>query len=347
MFKDKTVIFLALLIALTAVLGALVLRYVPYEHFAVLLGLSFILFLLLFFGIVYLLNRQIYNRVEMLYKLMYAWGLNMNDVKEVSLEDIEMQIKKWSKEKKPLIQQFKAQEKFRKEFIGDVAHELKTPIFNIQGYIYTLIDGGLYDDKINKRYLRKAQKNINRMIYMVEDLDLITKLESGELEVVKKRFSLNQIIVEAMEEVEMRAMDKDIHFEFCDAEKERFAYADKEHILRVLINLIANSVKYGKKSGKTQILVKEQSSSNKYEIEIKDNGIGIKKDDLPRIFERFYRVDKSRSRNVGGSGLGLSIVKHILEVHDEIISVKSDFGEGTSFQFSLQKAPEQRTQTRT
>ncbi len=338
---------MAFFVALVAVLFALALRFVPFEHTATLCGITLLVFLLLFFGITYLLRRNIYSRIEKLYELVYSLGANKKEATELSLEDIEKQIQKWSVEKKPLIQQFKAQEKFRREFIGDIAHELKTPIFNIQGYVYTLIDGGLYDERINKKYLRKAQKNINRMIHMVQDLDLITKLESGEMVVVKKRFSLSQIIEEAMEEVEMRAMEKDIHIEFHNAEKELFAYGEKEHILRVLINLISNSVKYGKQGGQTDIWVKESTTSNKYKIKVKDNGMGIKKEDLPRIFERFYRVDKSRSRNVGGSGLGLSIVKHILEVHNETINVKSDFGKGTSFQFSLQKAPKQTEQSKT
>lgn len=338
MFKNKTVIFVALFTAFIAVVFALLFQFVHFEHTSTLLLAVLFLFILLFFGLTYLLNRNIYKRIDALYKLVYSSGVNQQYSERMELGKMEQQIRKWSAEKKPLIQQLKAQEKFRREFIGDVAHELKTPIFNIQGYIYTLIDGGLYDDKINKKYLRKAQKNINRMIRMVQDLDLITKLESGELVVIKRRFSLHQAIEEAVEEVEMRAMEKDIRIKYHNPKKDHFAYAEKDHILRVLINLISNSVKYGKKNGQTDIWVKEKPTSNKYIIQISDNGVGIKKEDLPRIFERFYRVDKSRSRNVGGSGLGLSIVKHILEVHDEKISVKSNLGEGTTFQFSLLKS---------
>ncbi len=318
MFKNKTVLFIALCAALGAVLCALLLHFSHFKNNFTPLIVSLLFFFLLFFGLAYFLNRNIYKRTQ--------------------LDEVDQEIKKWTREKQPLIRQLRAQEKFRQEFISDVAHELKTPIFNIQGYIYTLIDGGLYDEKINKKYLRKAQKNINRMIRMVEDLDLITQLESGELTVIKKRFSLHQIIEEAIEEVELRAMEKDITIRYKRPKEELWAYAEKEHILRVLINLISNSVKYGKKTGQTEISVNQQASSDRYLIKVTDNGIGIKKEDLLHIFARFYRVDKSRSRNEGGSGLGLSIVKHILEVHGETISVESTFGEGATFQFSILKS---------
>lgn len=337
MFKHKTVVIVALFAALVAVAFALFFHWMQFENNMNMYISLILLFIATFGFIAYFLNKNIYNRIETLYKLIYSSGTVglVND--EIRLRNIEKEVQKWSQEKEPLIQQLKAQEKFRREFIGDVAHELKTPIFNIQGYVYTLIDGGLYDEKINKKYLRKAQKNINRMIHMVQDLDLITKLESGALVLSKKRFLLQEAIEEAMEEVEMRALEKDITIQFQPTKEAYWAFAEKDHIMRVLINLISNSVKYGKQGGQTNISIKQKSTTNKYIVRVEDNGIGIKKDDLPRIFERFYRVDKSRSRNEGGSGLGLAIVKHILEVHGETITVKSTFGEGTCFQFSLQK----------
>lgn len=340
MFKHKTVVLVALFAACVAVAFALLFHWMHFENNMNMYISLILLFIVTFVVIAYFLNKNIYNRIETLYTLIYSSGSSKLVDDEMRLKNVEREVQKWSQEKEPLIEKLKAQEKFRREFIGDVAHELKTPIFNIQGYVYTLIDGGLYDEKINKKYLRKAQKNINRMIRMVQDLDLITKLESGALVLSKKRFSLQQAIEEAIEEVEMRALEKDIKIHFTPAKEEYWAYAEKDHIMRVLINLISNSVKYGKKGGQTHIFVKQKHTSNKYVIKVTDNGIGIKKDDLPRIFERFYRVDKSRSRNEGGSGLGLSIVKHILEVHGEMITVKSTFGEGTSFQFTLEKANE-------
>lgn len=337
MFKHKTVVLVALFAAAIAVAFALFFHWMHFEN-NMNAYISLILLFITTFGIIaYFLNKNIYSRIETLYKLIYSSGSSMVD-EEIRLKNVEKEVLKWSQEKEPLIQQLKAQEKFRREFIGDVAHELKTPIFNIQGYVYTLIDGGLYDEKINKKYLRKAQKNINRMIHMVQDLDLITKLESGALVLSKKRFLLQRAIEEAIEEVEMRALEKDITIHFSPSKEEYWAFAEKDHIMRVLINLISNSVKYGKKGGKTHISIRQKHATNKFHIKVEDNGIGIKKNDLSRIFERFYRVDKSRSRNEGGSGLGLSIVKHILEVHGEIISVKSTFGEGTNFLFTLEKA---------
>lgn len=338
MFKHKTVVIVALFAATVAVAFALLFHFMNFNNsINVYIGLG-LLFIITFIVIVYVLNKSIYNRIDTLYKLIYSSGSKTIGSEDVSLGKVEKEVIKWSEEKEPIIQQLKEQEKFRREFIGDVAHELKTPIFNIQGYVCTLIDGGLYDERINKKYLRKAHKNINRMIRMVEDLDLITKIESGKLVLSKKRFLLRLAIEEAIEEVEMRALEKDIKINFETPEEELWAFAEKEHIMRVLINLISNSVKYGKEGGKTTIAIQEKKSSNKLYITVEDNGVGIKKDDLPRIFERFYRVDKSRSRNEGGSGLGLSIVKHILEIHKETISVTSTFGEGTCFKFSLEKA---------
>ncbi len=337
MFKHRIVILTALLTASSAVVSVLLFHWMGFENSIHNYLLLFLLFVVVFVLIAYLLNKNIYHRIEALYKLIYASGTMTEHSKEMQLREVEENVLKWSQEKRSIIQKLKEQEKYRREFIGDVAHELKTPIFNIQGYVCTLIDGGLYDERINKKYLRKAQKNINRMIHMVQDLDLITKLESGELVVTKKKFSLNQAIEEAIEEVEMRAMEKDINLCFQCEKEEQFVYAEREHIMRVLINLIYNSVKYGKNGGKTQIYIKNKSTSQKVYVRVEDNGVGIKKTDLPRIFERFYRVDKSRSRNEGGSGLGLAIVKHILEVHGEKITVKSIFGKGTSFEFSLQQ----------
>lgn len=337
MFKHKTVVLVALFAALVAVAFSIFFHWMQFDNDMNMYISLVLLFISIFFVIAYFLNKNIYNRIETLYKLIYSSGSSKLIDEELKLKNVEREVLKWSQEKEPLIQQLKAQEKFRREFIGDVAHELKTPIFNIQGYVYTLIDGGLYDEKINKKYLRKAQKNINRMIRMVQDLDLITKLESGALVLSKKRFLLQSAIEEAIEEVEMRALEKDIKINFSPPKEEYWAFAEKDHIMRVLINLVSNSVKYGKKGGKTHISIKQKNANNKLYIRVEDNGIGIKKSDLPRIFERFYRVDKSRSRNEGGSGLGLAIVKHILEVHGETIRAKSTFGEGTCFEFSLQK----------
>lgn len=338
MLRFKIVNFVGFIVAISSIIFGLLFRSMQIKSNLTLYIFLIFYFLITFFIITFLLKKHIYGRIRTLYKLIYSSGMitEMND--HTSFDEVEEKIKEWGREKQPIIQQLKAQEKYRKEFIGDVAHELKTPIFNIQGYILTLADGGLYDEKINKKYLRKAQKNIDRMILMVEDLDLISKLESGELKPLKKAFNISEMIKEAMEEVEMSAIDKDIRIRFEEPKETLWAYAERSQILQVTINLIINSIKYGKEGGKTIIRIENNPMKNKYCISIEDNGIGIDTEDLPRIFERFYRVDKSRSRKQGGSGLGLSIVKHTLEVHEEKISVESQLGKGTIFKFTLQKA---------
>lgn len=338
MLRFKIVNFVGLIVAISSVIFGFLFHSMHIENDIILYISLIFLFFATFFIITFLLKKHIYGRIRTLYKLIYSSGMITDMDNQTNFDEVEEQIKEWSREKQPIIQQLKAQEKYRKEFIGDVAHELKTPIFNIQGYILTLADGGLYDEKINKKYLRKAQKNIDRMILMVEDLDLISKLETGELKPLKKAFNLSEMIVEAMEEVEMSAIDKDIRVKFNPPKEILWAYAERSHILQVAINLIMNSIKYGKKGGKTTIKIENNPIKSKYYISVEDNGIGIDKEDLPRIFERFYRVDKSRSRKQGGSGLGLSIVKHTLEVHEENIEVVSELGKGTTFKFTIQKA---------
>lgn len=230
----------------------------------------------------------------------------------------------------------KEMEKYRKEFLGNVSHELKTPIFNIQGYISTLLDGGLEDPMINRLYLERAEKSINRMISIVEDLETISRLESGELKLKHDKFNLTQLVEEVFEVHEMRAKSKKIRLRLAKKNtKPVWVYADKKRIFQVLSNLVINSINYGKESGKTEVTISKLDK--KIQVDIKDNGIGISETDLPRIFERFYRVDKSRSREQGGTGLGLAIVKHLLEGHGETISVKSKENKWTIFSFTLPK----------
>ncbi len=225
-------------------------------------------------------------------------------------------------------------EGFRKEFMGNVYHELKTPIFNMQGYILTLLDGGLEDKTINRVYLERAEKNINRMISIVEDLESISGLESRVLSLKIEKFNLGRLIDDVIEATELRASRQNIKIEKKKI-KDSLAVvaADRRRIYQVINNLLINSINYGNKGGKTSIEVRP--AGNKVLVEIKDNGIGISKSDLPRIFERFYRVDKSRSRDSGGTGLGLAIVKHIIEAHKETVKVKSAPGKGSVFTFTL------------
>ncbi|WP_245625949.1 sensor histidine kinase [Marinifilum fragile] len=289
-----------------------------------------------------LVNRFLYSKVRMLYKTIHDTQIidkELGDkVKSTDiLVEAEKEVREWSEKRGSLVAQLKKQEKFRKEFIGNVSHELKTPIFNIQGYILTLLDGGLEDKSINRNYLERTEKSINRMITIVKDLEVISKLESGELKLMLERFNIADLINEVLEMQEMRAHKNGIKLNFIQrVDAPKFVYADKKEIFQVLNNLIVNSIKYGKDKGTTTIEV--MSMDNKALIEVRDNGIGIESDNLPRIFERFFRVDKSRARNMGGSGLGLAIVKHIIDAHNQSINVSSTYGEGTSFTFSLDKS---------
>jgi two-component system phosphate regulon sensor histidine kinase PhoR len=247
--------------------------------------------------------------------------------------ELQEQIVAWADERKTEIDRLQKLELYRKEFLGNVSHELKTPIFNIQGYISTLLDGGLEDETVNKNYLIRAEKSIDRMITIIEDLESISQLETGELVVEPERFDIGILAKEVADAEEMRATAKGIMINLPKDNTPVFVHADRFRIRQVLVNLIVNSIKYGKEYGETKIRFHDMG--NLITIEITDNGIGINPEHLPRLFERFYRVDKSRSRDQGGTGLGLAIVKHIIEAHSQTISVTSIISEGTTFTFAL------------
>ncbi len=232
-------------------------------------------------------------------------------------------------------EKFKKLDSYRKEYLGNVSHELKTPLFNVQGYISTLLDGGYEDKDILIEYLTKADKNIERMQNIIDDLETISQLESGAMVLDYEVFDIENLINEVFEQMELSAQKKEIKFKLIKNTDEYYLVnADKFRIRQVLLNLISNSIKYGKEKGNTIVILKKEN--NKVFVTISDNGIGIEEKHLPRIFERFYRVDKGRSREQGGTGLGLAIVKHIIEAHKQTISVKSKPNEGTSFTFTLQ-----------
>ena len=224
-------------------------------------------------------------------------------------------------------------EKYRREFLGNVSHELKTPIFNIQGYIETLIDGALNDPKVNLKYLKRTSKSVDRLIYIIQDLESIAQLDSDEINLKMTKWNLQGLINEVVDQFEMKANKKKIQLLHDDNTTNVMVYADKDKIAQVLYNLISNSIKYGKHGGTTKISCHQNKTDCL--VIIKDNGIGIADKNISRLFERFYRVDKSRSREQGGTGLGLAIVKHIIEAHDQKINVSSSVGKGTQFNFSL------------
>jgi len=258
----------------------------------------------------------------------------MEDLNLISNAD--KAVVKWAEEKAEEIEELKKLEKYRKEYIGNVSHELKTPIFSIQGYILTLLDGGLEDESINIKYLERADKAINRMISIIRDLEAISGLESGELSLQKENFNIVLLFKEVFEAQEWQASSRNIKLLFKhEYDKPIFVNADRKRIGQLITNLIVNSIKYGKEGGSTKVSFYDMDEN--ILIEVKDDGIGISNDNLKRIFERFYRADKSRSREQGGTGLGLSIVKHIIEAHNQTINVKSELDRGTSFTFTLQK----------
>lgn len=270
----------------------------------------------------------------------YRSGTDNKDHQELysknSIENLEIEIRGWAEDRKDEIERLHKLEVYRKEFLGNVSHELKTPIFNIQGYVLTLLDGGLEDPTINRNYLERAEKSIDRMITIVDDLEAISQLETGELQIEPERFDICVLAKDVADAQEMKATAKGIILTLPEEPKPIYVYADRFRIRQVLVNLIVNSVKYGKEYGETKI--RFYDTGENVMVEVADNGIGIEKEHLPRLFERFYRVDKSRSREQGGTGLGLAIVKHIIEAHNQTINVMSTEGAGTVFSFSLKKA---------
>ena len=255
-----------------------------------------------------------------------------------NMEDLLNKIRKYDDDQKSEISEMKKQETFRREFIGNLAHELKTPLFTSESYILTLLDGAIDDDEVNKKYLKIAAKAIHRLNLIVKDLDLITKIESGESEIQRTDFDIINLAQNTLEMLEITASKKNIKLllEFNDKLPLR-VNADNEKIQQVLTNLIENSIKYGKENGTTELVIQELTE-NKIIVRVTDNGLGIEEKHFNRLFERFYRVDQSGSRQGGGSGLGLAIVKHIMDAHDEKIYIESEFGVGSEFSFTLEKS---------
>ncbi len=290
---------------------------------------------------VYILRKYINNKIEPIYKVIRdkpvsGTSNNAGNQNGDIIADVRKEVEEWVKNQAQEITRLKDLERYRKEFVGNVSHELKTPIFNIQGYILTLLEGGLDDPKINKLYLKRTEKSIDRMISIVEDLESITKLESGELKLRIENFDLVKLIDDVFEMEMMMSNERKIQLLLDRPAKAIMVRADKKRIMEVMTNLVANAIKYGKKGGFVKISFYDLKDT--VMVEVMDNGIGVEKNDLHRIFERFYRADKSRSREQGGTGLGLSIVKHIIEAHKQTINVKSVVDEGTTFTFTLEKA---------
>ena len=276
--------------------------------------------------------KQIYDDVSLLESTSFTSGPITTDMKTLTEE-----IEKFAKDKKIEIDTLKIREEYRKEFLGNVSHELKTPLFTVQGYIHTLLDGAMEDKRVRKKYLQRAAKGVERLIYIIKDLDLITRLEIGELHLEMEDFDIIELIQNVFDLLEMKASKKHISLVFdMDYPQPIYVHADKDKIQQVLTNLLVNSIKYGQQDGTTEVSV-ENLIKNKVIVRVTDNGEGIEEEHLTRLFERFYRVDKSGSRREGGSGLGLAIVKHIIEAHNEKIYVESVVDVGSEFSFTLEK----------
>ncbi|MCC8035594.1 MAG: sensor histidine kinase [Rikenellaceae bacterium] len=293
------------------------------------------------------IRKFVIYKLKPLYQVVLSKNIKTSELEsrithtDQLVSEIEGEISDWAEKNRREIAQLKKNEKYRKEYIGNVSHEMKTPIFNIQGYILTLLDGALEDPAINRTYLERAEKSIDRLVNIVTDLEEISKLESGVLKLQLEKFDLVALARGTAESVEMDAARRGIRIVVGNNPMSVppapvYVRADKHYISQVFINLLTNSIKYGNDGGLTRIAFIDLF--DKVMVEISDNGVGITKEDIPRVFERFYRTDKSRSREQGGTGLGLSIVKHIMEAHNESITLRSEPGKGSTFSFSLSKA---------
>lgn len=333
--------FTALWLTLLAGAGLLLIQLFIFDfHLGSLLIFIALFFVISFLAIQIRTERIINNKIEKLHKnvsLLSDFPIDTQPI-TTDMESLTKRVEEFAQTKKLEIQALKIRENYRREFIGNVSHELKTPLFTVEGYILTILDGALEDKERTEKYLQRAYKGVERLIYIVNDLEMISKLESGELHLDKQRFDIVKVIETVFEMLEMNAEDQKISLTFDkNYKKPIWVEADEERIQQVITNLVMNSIKYGKAKGTTEISI-ENLPTDKIMVRISDNGEGFKKEDIPRLFERFFRVDKSGSRERGGSGLGLSIVKHILEAHHEKIYVESDYGIGSEFSFSLKKA---------
>lgn len=300
------------------------------------IGVGILSFIIFYFVI----KRFITEKLKILYRSIRKGkfengSFNSFSLQEDVIEKAEKETKQWTEERMAEISNLKEQEEFRREFLGNLAHELKTPVFSIQGYILTLLEGGLEDENVNRLFLERASKATDRMTTILEDLDQITKMEVNKIDLNFTSFDIKELVLESFEAMEVRAKKRNITLKFAKQFDPVIVYADRSKIGQILLNLIGNSISYGNENGQTE--VRFYAMDDIVTIEVSDNGLGIADDEIPRLFERFYRVEKSRNRNEGGSGLGLAIAKHIIEAHNQTINVRSTLGVGSTFTFSLDK----------
>ncbi len=303
-----------------------------------------LLFFFIYFSFKFTLEKFIYQKIKLIYKTIYNLKRQKGEKMEShefdtnTIESINQEVLEWGEKKKLEIEQLKKNELYRRDFLGNIYHELKTPIFNIQGYVLTLLDGGLEDPTINREYLLRTEKSIIRMIAIVEDLETISNLETSQIKLKITKFDILELTREVFEFLEIKAKKKKKTF-LLDGKYDKpvMVEADKKWTRQVLVNLLDNSIKYGAaKEGKTKVSFFDLDENML--IEITDDGPGIAPEEIPRVFERFYRTQSARSKEKTGTGLGLAIVKHIIEAHDQTVNVRSRLGVGTTFAFTLKKA---------
>jgi two-component system phosphate regulon sensor histidine kinase PhoR len=331
-------LFISIILSFLLITSLLVYNYFSDDDIKHLLVLVIPLFIFSFLIVYIYLEFYVFKRIKNLYRdLIPENNKEENSLVSTSMDQLIDDLKKFSKESQTEMKSMQEKENFRRDFIGNLAHELKTPLFTSQSYILTLVDGALKDKKVNLKYLKIAEKAIERLIFIVKDLDLITKLESEGLKLEKSKFNIISLINNVFEMLELQASKKKITLALGSKNIKVNVNGDQEKIHQVLTNLIENSVKYGRESGTTEVSV-ENIVENKVIVRITDNGNGIQKVNLKRLFERFFRIENSGSRSTGGSGLGLAIVKHIIDAHNEKIYVESDYGVGSEFSFTLEKS---------
>ncbi|MDR0738501.1 MAG: sensor histidine kinase [Prevotellaceae bacterium] len=337
---------IAIIIALLTVAGGslVAIFFAIHFHIGILIGLCILILILIYFLVYATLQRFVINKLTPIYKTIYNTenikikkDLKSNVKGSDIIERVNRDVVDWAAKKTEEISRLSELERYRKEFLGNVSHELKTPIFNIQGFILTLLDGGLNDPDINRKYLERTEKSVERLINIMQELDVINRIETGQMQLNKTTFNIVSLVEELFESFELTAENRQIDLRLhAPVGGKIMVYADRKRISQVLTNLIANSINYGREGGETVVLFSHLP--NRILVEVKDTGIGSSAEALPRIFERFYRVDKHRSREHGGSGLGLAIVKHFIEAHDQSINVRSELGKGTTFAFTLDKS---------
>lgn len=349
MFKNQTPQQLSLYIASASAMALAF--FMALLRLGGMLRISWGDFLLLFLAVFavaflanyYLIRYYIFRRIKLIYKIIHRHKLPADfkasklDMGKNILEDIEQEVDQWVEQHDRDFEELERLASYRRHFIGDVSHELKTPIFNIQGFIHTLLDGAIHDPEVNMKYLNRAAKNVDRLQSIVEDLETINKLEAGQMVLDLQEFDLHDLTDEVFADLEMRAKERNVRLTYKEGANQHYRVrADKESIRQVLMNLIHNSIKYGRQDGLTKVSFYDME--NYILLEISDNGIGINPEHLSHVFDRFYRVDKSRSRDAGGTGLGLAIVKHIIEAHKQTVNVRSNVGQGSAFGLTLEKA---------